>query len=487
MDKINHLILGDNLKIMQQMSPENIDVAYLDPPFFKQYQYEAIWNDEGERRSFQEHWKGGTEQYIAWLKDRVAAVYRLLKPTGSLFLHCSLEISAAIRCQILDNIFGLSNLRGEIIWHPEKLDSSRAQQKGLPFHSVILYYSKSNTFTSHISSKHGTTTSVWTDIENVSVQDKHHIGYPTQKPITLLERIIALSSNEGQIVFDPFVGGGTTIIAAERMKRRWIGIDESVTALKLSEMRVQREPTTTSLPNVQIDVYDNETIRRSDPFIFERLIVEALQGRANEQQRNDKGIDGRKKDGTLIQVKRSENIDEKVVAIFRTALEREAKKERLQHVPHGILAAFSFTKSAKEEVKRLQKEYGISIELRLIKTIINVADRPSLELMVEEITQSGKSREDARTIKGGLFEDLKEITFIAKSIPTDEVLFYAWDFAYNGKTFCPEVFIDRRGQQQRKMKAGEYMIAVKVVHKNGLDSMIVRKLLVSDSIKIIAL
>ncbi|MDR2362142.1 MAG: hypothetical protein LBD91_05370, partial [Prevotellaceae bacterium] len=84
----NKLILGDNLEILRTMESETVDLIYLDPPFFSNRNYEVIWGDEGEVRSFQDRWAGGIDHYIAWLKERVVEMHRILKPTGSIFLHC---------------------------------------------------------------------------------------------------------------------------------------------------------------------------------------------------------------------------------------------------------------------------------------------------------------------------------------------------------------------------------------------------------------
>jgi len=143
---VNKLILGDNLEIMKTMDRESIDLIYLDPPFFSNRNYEIIWGDDGEVRSFKDRWSGGMDHYIGWLKERVEQMHRMLKPTGSIFLHCDWHADAYIRVEILDRIFGQSNLRNVIIWQ-------RTNAKGLAFtrlsqnHDTIFYYSKSNQLT----------------------------------------------------------------------------------------------------------------------------------------------------------------------------------------------------------------------------------------------------------------------------------------------------------------------------------------------------
>ncbi|MDR1792670.1 MAG: hypothetical protein LBR36_04415, partial [Bacteroidales bacterium] len=101
-EHVNKLILGDNLVEMRQMPDESIDLIYLDPPFFSNRTYEVIWGDEGEVRSFEDRFAGGIEHYIHWLKLRVREMYRILKPTGSIFLHCDWHASHYIKTNILD-------------------------------------------------------------------------------------------------------------------------------------------------------------------------------------------------------------------------------------------------------------------------------------------------------------------------------------------------------------------------------------------------
>jgi DNA modification methylase len=123
---MNQLILGDCLEVLKTLASDSVDLIYLDPPFFSNRNYEVIWGDKGEVRSFEDRWSGGVDHYIAWLKERVVEMHRVLKPTGSIFLHCDWHANAYIRVFILDKIFGEENLRNEIIW-------KRANAKGLSF------------------------------------------------------------------------------------------------------------------------------------------------------------------------------------------------------------------------------------------------------------------------------------------------------------------------------------------------------------------
>ena len=323
---VNRLILGDNLEVMKKMESDNVDLIYLDPPFFSNRNYEVIWGDDGEVRSFQDRWSGGIEHYIEWLYERIEQMYRLLKPTGSIYLHCDWHANAYIRVEILDKIFGINNFVNEIIWKRTTTHNDHkqgAKHFGRVTDTIFFYakdikrftyYSQFERYTNdYIASSYrrtdsdgrrfkasdlsaakpgGDTSYQWKgqyppkgrywayskeNMEHFEKQGrifyssngrpylKHYldempgvsvdslwnncvyknkierIGYPTQKPESLLERIIKASSNEGDIVLDPFVGGGTTIAVADGLNRKWIGIDQSVQAVKLSELRLNRD------------------------------------------------------------------------------------------------------------------------------------------------------------------------------------------------------------------------------------------------------
>ncbi|MDR3233493.1 MAG: site-specific DNA-methyltransferase, partial [Planctomycetaceae bacterium] len=263
---VNKIILGDNLEILRTLEAESADLIYLDPPFFSNRNYEVIWGDEGEIRSFQDRWAGGIEHYIAWLKERVYEMYRVLKKTGSFYLHCDWHAASYIQVEILDKIFGRKSCRNEIIWYYRRWTAGKTFQR---MHDTIFFYTKSKTFPFNktfieptegqkakhekgwdrnsviidgvrqaqlliynqkkvdIAVKEGkinlsdyakihqlgdtntTASDVW-EINYLNSQSKERIGYPTQKPEALMERIIKASSNPGDLVLDPFAGGGTT-------------------------------------------------------------------------------------------------------------------------------------------------------------------------------------------------------------------------------------------------------------------------------------
>ncbi len=278
---MNKLLLGDNLEILKTFNADSVDLIYLDPPFFSNRNYEVIWGDAGEIRSFQDRWVGGIDHYIAWLKERVAEMHRVLKSTGSIFLHCDWHADAYIRVFILDKIFGANRLLNAIDWcynvggkskkhfarkkdtlfwyskGPEwtfnakeigvKRDTGSksmggkigVDENGRPYQDKMV--KKTGQIYRYFLDENKIPEDWWIDINSIQSGSKERIGYPTQKPEALLERIILCASNEGDTVLDPFLGGGTTVAVADRLKRNWIGIDQSVQAIKVSELRLQKQ------------------------------------------------------------------------------------------------------------------------------------------------------------------------------------------------------------------------------------------------------
>jgi DNA modification methylase len=498
---INRLILGDNLDIMKAMESETIDLIYLDPPFFSNRNYEVIWGDDGEVRSFQDRWAGGIEHYIAWLKDRVIEMHRILKPIGSIFLHCDWHADAYIRVEILDRIFGINNLRNEIVWCYMGPGSPGVKQF-LKKHDTIFWYSKGDKWIFNlddvrfphsdktrdnfksglegsgfegapreINEKGKVPEDWWTDIAIAARFPKNsdnNIGYPTQKPVKLLERIIKAASNEGDIILDPFVGGGTTVAVAEKLNRKWIGIDQSVAAIKVSDLRLKNQHDLYSQPyELELRHYDYNFLRHQDAFEFEKWIIEQFGGIANPKQRNDFGLDGRMSDNTPIQVKRSDNIGRNVIDNFKSAVERSDKKlfekNKAEGKTVGYIIAFSFGRGAIEEAARLKNKEHIIIELKKVSDIITYGKPPKVTLTANELEQYKYAFEASAKSEAG-------------------IEFYSWDFNHKSEDgFKADVYLDKEGKQVRKFKPGEHQIAVEAVDKSGLDGMDKIKLNVNGS------
>jgi hypothetical protein len=304
----------------------------------------------------------------------------------------------------------------------------------------------------------------------IHAMSPERIGYPTQKPEALLERIIKASSNEGDVVLDCFVGGGTTCAVADKLNRKWIGIDQSVQAIKVSEARINNQQIKLGQAGVKekgvqdqfifdakpfevkLHKYDYDTLRYRDAFEFEEWIVEAFGGTCNAKQRGDMGLDG-KKDGAPIQVKRSDGIGRNVVDNFASAIKRfygSSYQSRLNDkIVDGYIIAFTFGKGAREEVARLKNEEGLIIELVEVENIVPIAKKPHLAVNFEDLGLDEKQN--------------RKIKFTATSQDRSKIQVYQWDFNFNETNgFNADVMRDLTGEVEHDFKAGEYVIACKI-------------------------
>ena len=289
------------------------------------------------------HGGNGMLAYLSYMAERLAEMHRILKPSGSIYLHCDPTASHYLKI-IMDEIFGVKNFRNNIIWSYRRWAGKSKKYQGM--HDDILFYVKLNG--SHIwkwpmEEKAGGTPKykrwnainpktgrlktysdksvevnetnmrdVW-EISRLQSAASERLGYPTQKPIALLERIIKASSNEGDVVLDPFCGCGTTIHAAHNLKRNWVGIDISYYIIEVIRRERMKDILEINLEGVPTDIASAEYFSDKDPFEFEKWAVTRIHGFAsNTVQRGDEGIDGRAlilnaekgKDLCIAQVKR---------------------------------------------------------------------------------------------------------------------------------------------------------------------------------------
>ncbi len=279
--KKDYVILGDCLEILSDLPESSADLVYMDPPFFTQKKQSLVAKNGDSTFSFEDKWFGQSE-YISYMKQRLDLCSRVLKETGSLFLHCDKNASHVLRL-VCEEIFGRRNFRSEIVWTYKRWSNSAKSL--LPNHQTILYFTRSNKFTFNrqlvdyapttnidqilqnrakdsrnkaVYARNGDGSlvaagdkqgvplgDVW-EIPFLNPKAKERVGYPTQKPILLLERIIKLASNKGDLVLDPFCGSGTTLVAAKLLGRGYLGIDQSPDAVALSEDRLRNSVKTSS-------------------------------------------------------------------------------------------------------------------------------------------------------------------------------------------------------------------------------------------------
>ena len=281
----NTLYTNDNLFVLNGLNSNLVDLIYLDPPFNSKRMYSAPIGSKAAGTSFKDMWtwedvneayletlagkypalttfiasigaihSKAMKAYLTYMAQRIIEMHRVLKDTGSIYLHCDPTASHYLKV-VLDEIFGKNNFRNEIIWCYKR--PSAPKQRQLPrLHDVIFWYSKGEKWTfngdnvrvpyaqssleragyaANVSKmtdggvvelkEGGKLPEDWWDIPMLKGNSKEATGYPTQKPLALLHRIIKASSNEGDIVMDPFCGCATTCVAAQQLNRKWIGID----------------------------------------------------------------------------------------------------------------------------------------------------------------------------------------------------------------------------------------------------------------------
>ena len=411
----NVLYYGDNLDILRQyVQDETVDLIYLDPPFKSNQDYNILFAEKNgsqsaaQIRAFEDTWQwdraaaqayeqvveaggraaeamiafrkflGGNDMlaYLSMMAPRLKELRRVLKPTGSIYLHCDPTASHYLK-MLMDAVFGPVNFKNEIVWKrtsahsdsgacgkthdviflygkgPKKSTWNRSFQKydeeyiqshyryidkngrryrtdnltamglsgggyGYEWHGVTriwrcpietmeqldrdgrIRYTNTGTaeFIRYLDEMPGVPVQdLWIDLPPINSRAKERLGYPTQKPEALLERIIQASSSKGDVVLDPFCGCGTTINVAQKLKRNWIGIDITHIAIALIKYRLQNtfgNEVAYKVVGVPVSLPDAENLAKSDPYQFQACAVGHFVGFPHELKRGaDKGIDGR--------------------------------------------------------------------------------------------------------------------------------------------------------------------------------------------------
>ncbi len=273
--EINRIMHGDCQEILKEFESNQIDMIYFDPPFYTQKTHSLKTRDNSKTYEFDDKFNS-LREYLELIENVLIQCKRVLKNTGNVFLHCDKTASHHIRV-VLDKVFGYDNFQSEIVWSYKRWSNSK---KGLlNSHQIIFFYSKTKDFKFNtIYSGYSATTNidqilqervrdengksvykkdengkvilgkgkkgvplsdVW-EIPYLNPKAKERTGYPTQKPVLLLNQIINIATDEGDLVLDPFCGSGTTCVSARHLNRNFIGIDKSSDAVNLANNRLNK-------------------------------------------------------------------------------------------------------------------------------------------------------------------------------------------------------------------------------------------------------
>ncbi len=477
----NRLIWGDNLHAMRTLPSESVDLIYIDPPFFSNRVYNVIWGDEHEERSFSDIWEGGLDGYLIWLNARLYEMKRLLKPTGSIYVHCDWHASHYIKVE-MDKIFGYENFRNEIVWSYRRWPSKHANFQRM--HDIILRYSlggdvtwnqfyeehsesfqkrfrgKGNVLdpgaTRKRAAEHDTPGLPMRDVWEISIlagSSKERVGYPTQKPEALLERVVLASSNEGDVVLDAFLGGGTTAVVAQRLGRRWIAMDQSrvavaVTAERLKNAALTRGLGAAPIPDFTIEhwgVYEMERLSRMPPEQFRTFVLESYDAGISSADDGIHGYRGRARVPVWVgPPELTATVDAGDVNTFAQAIARLDRYQGDEGLRDGVMLAWGFSPGARRAAVELREREGVSLAfVRLEQVRI---DSPAFRRHIaRQSTERGDYTGFLTFVQPPLVEvahrRMKPLHYEFDASDTQpqnadaQIINVQWDFDYDGITF----------------------------------------------------
>ena len=515
----NRLIWGDNLHAMRTLPSESVDLIYIDPPFFSNRIYNVIWGDEHEERSFSDIWEGGLDGYLIWLNARLYEMKRLLKPTGSIYVHCDWHASHYIKVE-MDKIFGFENFQNEFVWHYGGGGAARSRWGRK--HDTLLFFTRGISWTFNVDAVR--TSHKWTsgqlradgtqrDYGKGKLPDdvfQHHsvmpwagerVGYPTQKPEALLERIIKASSNEGDVVLDAFVGGGTTAVVAQRLGRRWIAMDQSrvavaVTAERLKAAAVERSLGDTPIPDFTVEhwgVYEAERLSQMPPEQFRSFVLSCYDARIPS---DDAGIHGYKGATARVPVwvgepSRTSPVTAGDVNEFAQAIARLDRYRGDEALRDGIMLGWGFRPGARRAAEELRQREQVSLAFVRLDQV--ELDSPAFRRHVaSQSTERGDYSAfltfvqppdvsvSHRRLKGLHYHFSADDTQVANA--GAQIVNVQWDFDYDGRTFRAARdawFRRRKGKKAAPIldpqhtfpRAGRFRVACRVQDDKGGEGM----------------
>ena len=494
----NRLIWGDNLHIMRQLPSRSIDLIYIDPPFFSGRDYNVLWGDNNELRSFEDIWEGGMDGYLIWLNARLYEMKRLLKLTGSIYVHCDWHASHYIKAE-MDKIFGYDNLVSEVIWAYGTASGGRAAgSKPVKSHDMLLYYAKS--YGKHVYNRQYTDYSekyiaerfihvdetgrryqarkrengkisrqyldespgvplstVWSDIKqlysyHLVKRKQEEIGYPTQKPEALLERIISTSSNEGDVVADFFVGGGTTAAVVQRLNRRFITCDQSrvavaVTAERLKQQAVAPKMSEERYPDFTIEqwgIYEARRLSQAPPADFREFVLRAY-GAVPVPESEQDGIHGWR-NRLPVWVGESDmdsRANAQDVLAFANAIRRTTEYQQA-NLRDGVMLGWGFGPDAAEAARLLREQESVDVNFVHLRQI-RIGDADFREHIIGRSTDKADYSEFLTFVQPPVVSvGYKALGGRAVTLDAgDSVVMNSgakfvnvqWDFAYDGQRF----------------------------------------------------
>jgi site-specific DNA-methyltransferase (adenine-specific) len=522
----NRLIWGDNLHVMRQLPSESIDLIYIDPPFFSGRQYNIIFGDQNEVRSFTDIWEGGMPGYLIWLNARLYEMKRLLKKTGSIMIHLDEHAVHYVKVE-MDKVFGYSSFVNEIIWH--YTGGGRSKRYFSNKHDTILWYAKdgrngrfffdvdavrvpyketsgyakggivSAKGKRYLPHPEGTPVDdVW-DIPIVNPLSKERIGYPTQKPEALLERIIKSACPPDGIVADFFCGGGTTPAVAQRLGRRWIACDQSRVAVAVTADRLirgaQQLQMDLAIPDFTIEywgVYEARRLSQMPEIAFRAFILRCF-GATENKDPNERGIHGYKGSVPVwvCPPDARYEVSHTDVIAFANAIRRSIRYQQ-SDLRDGVMLGWAFTPQAREAAEQLRQRAGVDvnfIRLELIRI-----DSPRFREHVAKLSTDHADYENFLTfiqpprVEVG-YERVAPLTYrfdVSDTVvvnPGAKIINVQWDFDYDGRQFrSTQGYALSKASEPVVYKfprAGKFTIACKVQDDKGGEGFWVGELEVS--------
>lgn len=435
----NRLFFGDNLHVMRQLPSESVDLIYIDPPFFSGRNYNVIFGDKNESRSFTDIWEGGMPGYLVWINARLFEMKRLLKPTGSIFVHLDWHAVHYVKVE-MDKIFGVDNFRNEIIWCYTGPGSPKMGQFNRK-HDNILWYSKSTEYAFYrdvVRSEHAQKTKEnfknglvgsgflsdtydlpsgkvpedWWPMDKpleesidelfdaananqpgdwweIAIAQRYpkgslsHIGYPTEKPYKLVQRIVEATTEKGDVMADFFCGGGVTPMVAQEMDRRWVSVDQSRIAVAITADRVnkvvrEKIGNLFPVPDFTVEhwgIYEAPRLEHYPENQFREFVVKAFGGRPENITKAIHGI----RYGIPLYVgepSRQTRITNDVAAFAKAVYEE-------RHANHGVILGWNFSQDARQAAEILAARENKRIDFVRLN-LIRIEDEAFREHIVNK-------------------------------------------------------------------------------------------------------